>query len=518
MIRVIDLFAGPGGLGEGFSAFKDQSVFDIVLSIEKDPWATETLKLRTFFRLFQDGVPEEYYCHLRQEIRRDTLYEKFPGEASEASKRCWQAQLGPGGISQETVRRRIDNALGKAAPWVLIGGPPCQAYSLAGRARNKGKPGYDPNTDIRQRLYVEYLQILADHCPAVFIMENVKGLLSAKVDNSRLFHCILEDLRNPADALKREGRISRRQRPHGYRILSLVEKREFENGNLDGAVIQAEEYGIPQARHRVILMGVRNDLSGAAPRILKRKPPVFVSDVIGSLPPLRSRLSRIRDSATSWEGCLRAQIDSRWANAGTAKADSLELSKMLRKVLASISTPVADFGREFILGQAIPNMHKDWYCDSRLGGICNHTSRAHIEKDLFRYVYAACYAELHRKSPKLENFPTDLLPNHTSVESAIHNGRHFSDRFRVQMADKPSTTIMSHISKDGHYYIHPDPYQCRSLTAREAARLQTFPDNYFFCGPRTEQYIQIGNAVPPLLAKQIAEIVQDILIQGGAND
>jgi DNA (cytosine-5)-methyltransferase 1 len=163
-------------------------------------------------------------------------------------------------------------------------------------------------------------------------------------------------------------------------------------------------------------------------------------------------------------------------------------------------------------------MHKDWYCDSRLGGICNHTSRAHIEKDLFRYVYAACYAELNRKSPKLENFPTDLLPNHTSVESAIHNGRHFSDRFRVQMADKPSTTIMSHISKDGHYYIHPDPYQCRSLTAREAARLQTFPDNYFFCRPRTEQYIQIGNAVPPLLAKQIAEIVQDILIQGGAND
>lgn len=139
-----------------------------------------------------------------------------------------------------------------------------------------------------------------------------------------------------------------------------------------------------------------------------------------------------------------------------------------------------------------------------------------MKSDLFRYMYASSYAALHKATPHLRHFPTDLLPDHVNVEDAIKGG-HFSDRFRVQVGSRPSTTIVSHISKDGHYYIHPDPLQCRSLTVREAARLQTFPDNYFFCGPRTAQYIQVGNAVPPLLAKQIGEIVLDVLKQAGSN-
>jgi len=522
MIKVIDIFAGPGGLSEGFAAVTDHRgnpVFDMMLSIEKDAQAHSTLLLRTFFRQFSDSAPDDYYRLLRGEINREALFRAYPTEAKRAEARAWHATLGEEGEAQSTVRHRINHALGDDTCWVLIGGPPCQAYSIAGRSRNRGKPHYDPSKDERQRLYVEYLQILAEHRPAMFIIENVKGLLSATLEDEHVFHRILDDLRNPASAIKREGRGCIHVRKGGYRIHSLTEDHVFENGTMRGAVIEAEKYGIPQARHRVILLGIRDDINDTKPRTLVKQPPVSVTSVIGLLPRLRGGLSsRKDDSASVWQSYLQLQTDSRWANAGTRKADSDALGRYIREKLREISQPQADRGAEYVESIAATDFAPEWFIDSRIKGVCNHTSRAHMPKDLCRYFYAACYSKYHGRTPTLKNFPADLLPDHMSVDKAIMNGGFFSDRFRVQIGSRPSTTIVSHISKDGHYYIHPDPLQCRSLTVREAARLQTFPDNYFFCGNRTAQYIQVGNAVPPLLARQIGDIVRDLLQPSRVGD
>ena len=149
-----------------------------------------------------------------------------------------------------------------------------------------------------------------------------------------------------------------------------------------------------------------------------------------------------------------------------------------------------------------------WYHDKKLKGVVNHESRSHLLQDIKRYLFSSLYTKEYNKFPRLEHMEqhsADLLPDHKNVKSG-----NFNDRFRVQLRDIPATTLTSHISKAGHYFIHYDPSQCRSLTVREAARIQTLPDNYLFCGSRTQQFHQVGNAVPPYLAKQIGDIVMDI--------
>jgi len=522
VIRVVDIFAGPGGLSEGFSSVTEKGgdpSFDVVLSVEKELLAFTTLRLRAFYRQFKTDVPDDYYRLLRREIDQDTLFKLHPREAAAAAASCWNAALGPGGVSQDEVRKRIKKAVGGGDEWVLIGGPPCQAYSLAGRSRNQGNPDYDPMKDDRQRLYVEYLQILAEHRPAVFVMENVKGLLSATLKKVGVFRRILDDLRDPAAAIEREGRASGRVKKGGYRIYSLTSGRTFENGAIDGAVIRCELFGVPQARHRVILLGVRDDIAGIAPGTLLARDAVSASSVLRDLPKLRSGISpKSEDGGEEWKERLKSQMERRWANAGAARVSEEALVKTIRKRLEKVVVPQAGRGGEFLSMEVGSGYRPDWYCDERIGGVCNHSSRSHMPRDLFRYFYAACFAKQYARSPSLSEFPTDLLPEHGSVSTALEDGGHFSDRFRVQIGARPSTTIVSHISKDGHYYIHPDPLQCRSLTVREAARLQTFPDNYLFCGTRTAQYVQVGNAVPPLLAQQIGEIVRDLLRAAGAGN
>jgi DNA (cytosine-5)-methyltransferase 1 len=151
---------------------------------------------------------------------------------------------------------------------------------------------------------------------------------------------------------------------------------------------------------------------------------------------------------------------------------------------------------------------RDWITDTSLNYIANHETRGHLEADLLRYSFSATYAIItNGTSPKARDYPDALAPSHKNWNSGKH-----ADRFRVQPANKYATTITSHISKDGHYFIHYDPQQCRSFTVREAARIQTFPDNYIFEGNRTNQYVQVGNAVPPYLALQIAEILHKVLL------
>lgn len=503
-IPVIDIFAGPGGLGEGFSALKSKDggpVFKIKLSIEKEHTEHQTLELRALYRQFIGrDVPFGYYEYLKGNISREELFNMYPKEAANAKKEAWQAELGE--ADQDKVRFRIRGALDGAVNWVLIGGPPCQAYSLVGRSRIIGENKRKYETDPRHFLYREYLQILTDHQPPLFVMENVKGLLSATLKQQKIFEMILKDLQNPSGATgnKLEGGLS-------YRLFSISREHQGNSTSIspEDFIVRSENYGIPQARHRIIILGIRSDICKSEPDTLKKTiKQVSIEDVIGDLPKVRSGLSKEVDSAKKWRDAIKSIAGTKWLE---------DLDSSLQQAIISATKRVGanlSKGNSFLSSKSAPNIYQDWYLDCALGGVCNHETRAHMREDLHRYFFASVFARENGRSPTLDEFPKDLLPDHRNVQEAV-NGSKFNDRFRVQVRGKPSTTVVSHISKDGHYYIHYDPSQCRSLTVREAARLQTFPDNYFFEGNRTKQYHQVGNAVPPLLAKKIAEIVYNIL-------
>jgi len=505
-IPIIDLFAGPGGLGEGFSAFAttgDAAPFKIALSIEMEHWAHQTLALRSFFHAFpRHHAPHEYYAHLRGEMTRAELFASFPEEAREAEERAWKAELGA--ADSVEVDRRIRRALRSCDHWILCGGPPCQAFSIVGRSRNGGIS----DTDKRVYLYRQYLRILAAHEPAVFIIENVKGLLSSCVKGNDIFEQMLDDLRHPAGVARTPRKSGARYSLHSLaaKDLSKIKQRDEPRD----FVVKCEDYGIPQCRHRVIILGVREDIAvPAIPALTPYGRPVSTRAVLRGLPPLRSGLSRSEDGLEQWKAA-RASIRRLDFMSSRRNGNERVLRERLMDVLAGESGFSPDRGQEFIPCIPSSDYKPDWFLDTAMGGVCNHTSRPHMTSDLHRYLFVACYAKVHGRSPELKDFPVELHPHHASLTAALNKG-HFDDRFRVQIADRPSTTITSHIAKDGHYFIHYDENQCRSLTVREAARLQTFPDNYYFCGQRTHQYRQVGNAVPPLLAYQIASLVDQIL-------
>lgn len=221
---VIDLFAGPGGLGEGFSALEhDRIGFDVVLSVEKDPAAHQTLLLRSFFRqLVDDEQRQLYYHYLRGELTGEKLFTACPAAAKEAKARSLHLELGP--QTTKRVYAQMQRLVSPTEPWVLVGGPPCQAYSVVGRSRLTKQKREKFEENEKHVLYREYLRIIARYKPAVFVMENVKGLLSATFGGGSTFGRIISDLTSPSVAVKESMNdpTPKTRRGGDYAILSLV--------------------------------------------------------------------------------------------------------------------------------------------------------------------------------------------------------------------------------------------------------------------------------------------------------
>ena len=375
---IVDVFAGPGGLGEGFASpdtGEKTPRFKSVASIERDQHSFRTLHLRHFLRSFpENDFPDEYYDYLRGSIALVDLYRKFPDHQADADRSALQISLGP--EHHDFVRAIITDRLRGQSRWVLVGGPPCQAYSLAGRSRMRGDPDFE--SDIRHFLYREYLQIIIDHAPPVFVMENVKGLLSAKVDGEFVIDRILADLASPRTAL---GKGSN---GFGYRLYSLSED-ELPGMGTDPRLflVKAEEFGVPQARHRVFIVGIRNDIDTVPGRLKRHRPPTL-NQVIGDLPAIRSGLSKGEDSFSSWIKVISA-IDpvsiGREMNGHKCADDLVDAMNIWPDQVP----PTLE--RQSVRYPARSNLEHDVLneiYDSRLDFLDAHEARSHMPSDLRR--------------------------------------------------------------------------------------------------------------------------------------
>jgi len=432
-LTVVDLFAGPGGLSEGFW----QAGFDVICSVEMDKWATETLKTRHIYHmLVKAGKVEEYNKYLYGEIDRCELLKYCHRDSLAMNEAIIQEKMSPD--TRIDILSRIENQLkrlGYNNLDVLIGGPPCELYSTIGRARySVMKDKYWQ--DERLGLYEEYAFFLEELQPQLFVFENVTGLLSAKLkDGSLVINRLIDRLRDA-----------------GYEIFEPYGK---------NYVLNAAEFGVPQMRKRVIIIGYRKDLhfgEGFYHKLYKEKSSKL--------------LYTVRDAILDLPSLKCGEGSDRWYKPYDKEAHS-EYAKQMRK-------------------------------DSP--GVLNHKARAHSEADRARYLYFIEQSLMGKRANILDllNDAPELRPNHKNTKT-------FLDRFKVQVWDYPSNTITSHLSRDGNYYIHPDPAQCRSFTVREAARCQSFPDNYLFEGPRTAQFKQVGSAVPPILSYSIADTLKKMI-------
>lgn len=407
-MKFIDLFAGAGGLSEGFI----RHGFDPVAHIEMDFYASQTLMTRAaYYHLLNEKSLDKYNQYLLGRINKDELHEMLPQSIKETVINME--------ITDDTIDLIFETIDANLARYdspevdVLIGGPPCQAYSLVGRARDP----YGKENDIRNYLYMQYVKFLRKYTPKMFVFENVPGILSASKG------ALFEDVKN----IMREA---------GY--------------ELQAKVLDASEFGVLQKRKRVILIGWNKELDFNYPDFQTILHGFKVEELLADLPPLQP-----------------GEEKNHYISEPSEYLDSFQIRK-----------------ESDVLTQ--------------------HITRVHNDKDREIYRHAIELWNNEGKRLKYTDLPTSLI-SHKNLTS-------FLDRFKVVGSELPySHTVVSHIAKDGHYYIHPDIMQLRSLSVREAARLQSFPDDFYFEGPRTAVFTQIGNAVPPLMAESIAMKINEML-------
>ena len=411
----IDLFAGAGGLSEGFI----RAGFEPVAHVEQDKAACNTLKTRTAYHYLSSiNRSDIYNAYLKNEISRDELYREVPSDLLNTV-----INLPIGAEFNPIIHRKISRLLGENQVDLIIGGPPCQAYSIAGRARSKTNMNGDP----RNYLYILYSKYLERYQPKIFVFENVLGLKSAK---DGLY------LNNMKKLFLKKG----------YRLKLFT--------------VEANNFGVLQNRKRVIILGYRNDLTPDLPDLEAVRSPsdCTVDSIFNDLP-------KIRDGqGVDKYVCYRTKPN------------------------------------EYLNQKSIRN---------GIDILTQHIARPHTEQDKNIYRIAVNKWDKQRKRLDYNDLPEDLK---------THENRHsFFDRFKVVAKELNfSQTVVAHIAKDGHYYIHPDIDQNRSISVREAARLQSFPDDYYFegvkeVGNRTAAFKQIGNAVPPLMAQSIAREILKII-------
>lgn len=399
--KVLDLFAGAGGLSEGFI----RAGYEIIGHIEMDENACSTLVTRMIYHaLRKRGKLDEYKRYILGKITRDELIEKYKLQKEKDSAICTKIE----NDNYKGLIRQIRTRLNGKQLDIIVGGPPCQAYSYIGRARDKNM-----HRDERNFLYKYYVEFLKALKPKIFVFENVPGLQSAGKGK------YLKDMRR------------------------LMERADY---TTDYKILNAADFGVPQNRKRVIIVGwSKNSKLKSYPEFSTVERNYTVRDFLSDLPKVR---------------------------AGKGKV----IRKFAKKneLLKKLGILKSDFGL-----------------------LIDHIARPNTEQDLEIYKFAVL-AKQKGKNIKYNNLP-ERLKTHNNEQS-------FLDRFKVVDGNaRGSHTIVAHLAKDGHFYIHPDLKQNRSLTVREAARLQTFPDDYKFEGERGPQFKQIGNAVPPMLSEIIAK-------------